>query len=93
MRQLLHRSLDPKDLAANPENQVVGFLGGGLSPTAKLWSKAGLMSKVRHDAAYIELPDRLPFLLVAFTEGKAHSQNEAILPFVANQAVLALSKI
>jgi hypothetical protein len=90
MMSFMKRSLNPTNLAADPENQVTGFLGSGLPQSAKLWSKAGLTSQVRHDAAYIELPDRLPFLLVAFTEGKAHSQNEAILPFVAGQVVSIL---
>ncbi|WP_008319025.1 serine hydrolase [Leptolyngbya sp. PCC 6406] len=87
MMTLMQRSLDPQALAADPENQVTGFLGAGLPLTAKCWSKAGLTSKVRHDAAYIEIPDTRPYLLVVFTEGPEHSQNEAILPFVS-QAIL-----
>lgn len=90
MMQLLRRSLNPDDLAADPENQVTGFLGGGLPADARLWSKAGLMSRVRHDAAYVELPDARPYLLVVFTEGSAHSQNEAILPFVSRQVAEAV---
>jgi beta-lactamase class A len=90
MMALMQRSLVPADLAANPENQVVGFLGGGLPQTARLWSKAGLTSKVRHDAAYVELPEKLPYLLVVFTEGAAHSANEAILPFVSQHIVEAI---
>lgn len=90
MMQLLRRSLNPNDLAADPENQVTGFLGAGLPLNARLWSKAGLMSRVRHDAAYVELPDVRPYLLVVFTEGTAHSQNEAILPFVSQQAAAAI---
>ncbi len=89
MRELLYRSLDPKDLAADPENQVTGFLGGGLPQTAKLWSKAGLMSKVRHDAAYIEVPGRSAFTLVVFAEGFA--QNQEILPFICQ--AIATTKI
>jgi len=85
MMALMQRSLAPADLAADPENQVRGFLGGGLPPTARLWSKAGLTSSVRHDAAYIELPQRPPYLLVVFTEGKIASQNEELLPFIARQ--------
>jgi hypothetical protein len=90
MMQLLRRSLNPNDLAADPENQVTGFLGAGLPLNARLWSKAGLMSRVRHDAAYVELPDVRPYLLVVFTEGTAHSQNEAILPFVSQQVAAAI---
>ncbi|HEY9654210.1 MAG TPA: serine hydrolase, partial [Crinalium sp.] len=90
MMQLMRRSLNPNDLAADPENQVTGFLGAGLPLNARLWSKAGLMSRVRHDAAYVELPDARPYLLVVFTEGTAHSQNEAILPFVSQHVAAAI---
>ncbi|HEY9888949.1 MAG TPA: serine hydrolase, partial [Candidatus Obscuribacterales bacterium] len=82
MLHLLHRTLDPRVLATDPENQVTGFLGGGLPLTAQLWSKAGWTSEVRHDAAYVEIPERSPFQLIVFTEGEAASQNEAILPFI-----------
>ncbi|PSB21455.1 serine hydrolase [Phormidesmis priestleyi ULC007] len=93
MMNLLRRSLNSDDLNADPENQVTGFLGGGLPQGAQLWSKAGLTSQVRHDAAYIELPTLRPYLLVVFTEGKPHSANEAILPFVSQQVVEAISSL
>ncbi|HIK30037.1 MAG TPA: serine hydrolase [Oscillatoriales cyanobacterium M59_W2019_021] len=93
MMELMKRSLDPTDLAADPENQVMGFLGEGLPPTARIWSKAGWMSTVRHDAAYIELDDRQPYLLVVFTEGKAQSQNEKLLPFISQQVAEAMKEI
>ena len=93
MMALMQRSLDPAALAADPENQVTGFLGAGLPQSASLWSKAGETSTVRHDVAYVELPHLLPFLLVVFTEGKDHSRNTAILPFVAQQAVEAIAAL
>ncbi|MBW4443782.1 MAG: class A beta-lactamase-related serine hydrolase [Plectolyngbya sp. WJT66-NPBG17] len=93
MMELMKRSLNPADLEADPENQVVGFIGGGVPQVAKIWSKAGLMSRVRHDAAYVELPDLQPYLLVIFTEGKSHSDNEAILPFVTQQINEAMREI
>ncbi|WP_199250199.1 serine hydrolase [[Phormidium] sp. ETS-05] len=93
MMALMKRSLDPGAIAADPENQVTGFLGGGLPQEAQLWSKAGLTSQVRHDAAYIELPDLRPYLLIVFTEGKNHSKNEAILPFVSQQVIAAMQQI
>lgn len=93
MMALMKRSLNPSDLAADPENQVTGFLGAGLPQAAQVWSKAGLTSQVRHDAAYIELAGKQPYLLVVFTEGKAHSQNEAILPFVSQQLSAAMEAI
>jgi Beta-lactamase enzyme family len=89
MLNLMARSLHPEDLLADPENQVTGFLGAGLPLDAKLWSKAGLTSKVRHDAAYIELPGCVPYLLVVYTEGADHAKNESILPFVSWQVIEA----
>ena len=85
MMTLMKRSLNPVELAASTENQVTGFLGGGLPQDAQLWSKAGWTSQVRHDAAYIELPNQRPYLLVVFTEGRVHSQNQTILPFISQQ--------
>ena len=80
MMGLLKRSLT--ELGNEDENQVTGFLGGGLSDNVQLWSKAGWTSKVRHDAAYIEIPGKQPYLLVVFIEGAA-SQNKAILPYIS----------
>jgi hypothetical protein len=90
MMSLMKRSLEPANLAQDEENQVIGFLGGGLPQDAQLWSKAGWTSQVRHDAAYIEIPSQSPYLLVVFTEGKAQSKNPAILPFVSEQVVAAM---
>ncbi len=89
MMTLMKRSLNPDELAVESENQVTGFLGGGLPQDAQLWSKAGWTTQVRHDAAYVELPQQRPYLLVVFTEGM-HSQNQAILPFVSQQIAEAL---
>jgi hypothetical protein len=92
MMGLLKRSLNPADLPTDKdEDQVTGFLGGGLPPEAQLWSKAGWTSQVRHDAAYIEIPNLRPYLLVVFTEGRAHSKNRAILPFVSQQIANAVA--
>lgn len=94
MMELMKRSLNSADW--NPdaeENQVVGFLGGGLPQNAQIWSKPGWTTQVRHDCAYIELPNRQPYLLVVFTEGKAASRNQAILPFVSQQVVEAIDSL
>ncbi|MEY4359970.1 MAG: hypothetical protein RLZZ631_1456 [Cyanobacteriota bacterium] len=80
MRALLARSLDPAQRADDPENQVDGFLGGGLPLEAQLWSKAGWMSQARHDAAYVELEGRAPMLLVVFSEGRERAADERLLP-------------
>lgn len=83
MMKLLQRDVNAPEPPPGEENQVQGFFGSGLPPEARLWSKAGWTSQVRHDAAYIELPDCLPFLLVAFIQNQEYSQNREILPFLA----------
>jgi Beta-lactamase enzyme family len=93
MMQFMARSLDPQELENNPENQVIGFFGGGLPKNAKIWSKAGWTSQVRHDAAYIEIPNLQPYLLVVFTEGKAQSKNEEILPFISRKVVESMETL
>ncbi len=86
MMNVMKRSLNPEELPLDvEEDQVTGFLGGSLPQEAKIWSKAGWTSSVRHDAAYIEIPDKRPYLLIVFTEGKANAQSREILPFVSGQ--------
>jgi hypothetical protein len=85
MTELLQRSLDPAQRAADPENQVDGFLGGGLPLEAGLWSKAGWMSQARHDAAYMEAPGVAPCLLVAFSEGKRCAADDTLLPEICRR--------
>jgi len=87
MRQLLWRSLDPAQRAADPENQVDGFLGEGLPDGARLWSKAGWMSQARHDAAYVEADGVDPLLLVVFSEGQACAKDSELLPAIAASLV------
>ncbi|MDZ4875596.1 MAG: hypothetical protein CLLPBCKN_004992 [Chroococcidiopsis cubana SAG 39.79] len=94
MMSLLKRSLNPADLPTdNDEDQITGFLGGGLPPEAQLWAKAGWTSQVRHDAAYIEIPNLRPYLLVVFTEGRPHSKNRQILPFISQQFAAAVATL
>ena len=93
MMQLLQRSLNPTEFVdSDGENQIIGFLGEALPQTARIWSKAGWMSRVRHDAAYIELPNVSPYLLVVFTEGKDNAQNKFILPFISRSIVEAMAE-
>ena len=68
--KVFQRSLDPVGRKQDLENQIDGFLGEGLPLASKLWSKAGLMSEVRHDVAWWEAPNKNPMLAVVFTTGK-----------------------
>ncbi len=91
MMALMKRSLNPEELPVDlEEDQVTGFLGGALPSEAQIWSKAGWTSKNRHDAAYVEIPDSRPYLLVVFTEGKENAKNREILPFVSQQFAKAI---
>lgn len=63
------------------EGQSREYTGAVLPAGAKLWSKAGWMSEVRHDAAYVELPSGEKFVLVTFTVG--HANEKEIVPAVA----------
>jgi beta-lactamase class A len=65
---LLARPLAPP---REEENQVKELIGEALPPEARLWSKAGWTSEVRHDAAYLELPNGKKYVLVIFTRGTA----------------------
>jgi hypothetical protein len=94
MMALLQRNLDEiAPTAPDEENQVTGFLGEGLPPHARLWSKGGWTSKVRHDAAYIEILNQQPYLLVVFTEGLGEPQKREILPFISSAFASAIEKI
>lgn len=94
MMGLLKRSLNPAELNHHQEeNQVHGFLGEGLPSNSQLWSKAGWTNQVRHDAAYLEIPQLQPYLLVVFTEGNQNSHNRNILPFVSQAFVRAMEKL
>jgi len=94
MMNLLKRSIKPEELSQDgDENQVTGFLGGGLPQNSQIWSKAGWTSTVRHDAAYIELPDQRPYLLVVFTEGKEQAKSWEILPFVSRRIAEAIANL
>ncbi len=85
IKDLLARSLDLLQRKANPENQIDGFLGEGLPNSCQLWSKAGLMSEVRHDAAWWLSETQNPILLVVFTNDKKLSNDTFLLPAIANE--------
>jgi beta-lactamase class A len=82
MMKLLERPLSPP---RESENQVKEFLGEALPSGSLLWSKAGWTSEVRHDAAYVELPNGRKYVLVIFTRGIA--DDVTIVPAVG-RAVL-----
>jgi beta-lactamase class A len=82
MLALLERPLNPQ---RTDENQVKEFIGASLPPVARLFSKAGWTSEVRHDAAYIEMPNGKRFVLVIFTRGTA--DDVTLVPAIAKHVL------
>lgn len=74
------------------DSQDVGFTGIALknTPNIKLWSKAGWTSTARHDAAYIETPDGLKFVLVTYTTNFANERE--IIPNIAGIVMNGLAE-
>ena len=85
MMALLERPLDPPRA---DENQVKDFFGEALPSVAKLWSKSGETSEVRHDVAYVELPDGCKLIIVILTRA---GEEKTLLPAIGKQLLLNLS--
>lgn len=87
MLDLMRR--DFSGTSKDADDQAHGFTAIALNELnlkdAKLWSKAGWTSKTRHDAAYIETPDGLKFVLVVFTENAAEERD--IIPSIASKII------
>lgn len=89
-RQMM--DLMKRDWEKPVENQFYQeFISHALKPGTKLWSKEGFTSKTRHDAAYIETPEGLKFVLVVFTEN--HSKEQEIIPSIARKIIEKLGEI
>jgi beta-lactamase class A len=90
MLALMKRLLPPE----KEENQVAEFIGEALPAGSQLWSKAGWTSEVRHDAAYIELPDKgsekgKKLILVIFTRGIA--EDKTLVPSIAKKVLAGIA--
>ena len=85
LRSFLKRNLNKVSLKNDSLNQIDGFLGAGLPESINLWSKAGLMSEVRHDAAWWTNSQSLQTLLVVFCNGEKYSKDTSFLPFIAKE--------
>ncbi len=84
LRSFLKRNLNKNFLRKDTLNQVDGFLGGGLPENINFWSKAGLMSQARHDAAWWVNNDSLQTLLVVFGNGEKYVKDENLFPEISN---------
>jgi beta-lactamase class A len=84
---LLDRPLAPP---RPTENQIAGYFGECLPAGAKLWSKEGDTSEVRHDAAYVELPSGRKFIVVILTRGAA--DDKTLLPGIGKHLLVELNR-
>ena len=83
LKSFLKRNLNKNLLNEDPLNQVEGFLGEGLPENISFWSKAGLMSQARHDAAWWANNNSEQTLLVVFGNGEKFFKNETLFPEIA----------
>ena len=91
MMELLKR--DFSGTSKDNDDQGHGFTGIALQGMsgAKLWSKAGWTSTTRHDAAYVELPNGVKFVLVTFTTD--HANDREIIPTVARVVIDGIASV
>ncbi len=80
LKNFLFRELNQKSQCKDSDNQINGFLGEGLPHNTHFWSKAGLMSEARHDAAWWINRNQTKTLLIVFTEGKEFAKDNYFLP-------------
>ena len=85
LKDCLFRELNQSKIRKDSNNQIEGFLGEGLPEDNLFWSKAGLMSEVRHDAAWWINKNQSKTLLVIFTEGKEFSRDNLFLPSLSKE--------
>jgi len=83
LRNCLSREINEQSQDKDTNNQIIGFLGAGLPKNIPFWSKAGLMSEARHDAAWWINKNKSKTLLVVFTEGKEFANDYHFLPEVS----------
>jgi len=80
LKNCLFREIKEHSQYNDANNQIIGFLGEGLPQNIPFWSKAGLMSEARHDAAWWINENQSKTLLVVFTEGKEFANDNYFLP-------------
>ena len=80
LKNCLFREIKEQSQDKDANNQINGFLGEGLPQNIPFWSKAGLMSEARNDAAWWINKNQSKTLLVVFTEGKEFANDNNFLP-------------
>ena len=85
IKKFLSRNLSRESFEDDPNNQIAGFLGEGLPENTPFWSKAGLMSEVRHDSAFWSINENTETLLVVFGNGEEFVRDKLFFPKLAEE--------
>jgi beta-lactamase class A len=85
---ILQRNLSLNSI--DPDDQAKAFIAKYLPVNTKYYSKAGWTGQVRHDAAYIELPNNTKYILVIFTQN--HSKQTELIPLLSKEIASNFSK-
>ena len=85
IKNCISRNLIKESFAKDPNNQIEGFLGEGIPENTPYWSKAGLTSQVRHDAAWWSKNENNQTLLVVFGNSTKFAQNQSLFPQLARE--------
>ncbi len=93
MMNLLKKNPREEDTKDQTKGKAIGLLDESLPQNTNVWSIGIVDTYVRHNFAYIELPNLQPYLLVVFTEGKEIIRNERILPYISQKFVEAMTKL
>ena len=84
---------DPFASNSDPDSQATAFSGKALIDRdlkgSGLWSKAGWVTRERHDAAYIETPGGLKFVITVFTQN--HGSDKALIPAIVGKVMDGMS--
>ena len=93
MLELMIRDPQEKIEEGSEPDQGNAFIGLALRdrPEAKLWSKAGWTSQTRHDAACVELPNGIRFVLVIFTLD--HANERGIIESIAKRVIEGMGAV
>ncbi|MDB9311508.1 serine hydrolase [Spirulina sp. CS-785/01] len=83
MMHLLHRHLPTSH----------SYIASTLPPQSQLWSKTGQTPIGYHEAAYIEIPQLSPYLLILVTQSQDPPQNQDLLPFLAQSILQAMPEV
>lgn len=60
--------LNPQDEPEKADGQAKAYTGRVIPPGTQIWSKAGWTSEVRHDCAWVKMPDGREYVITIFTK-------------------------